>query len=638
MVTDPTPDGADWKALRANINFRVERFLAQGAYSKVVALWIVLLLVSIVGGVLAWLTPAISFGSLNEAVWWAFLRLSDPGYLGEADSRSVRLISIVLTILGLALFVGLLIAIITQAFTERMERLALGLTPVRFKGHVAVLGWTNRTLEIVAELLASRKDPPRVVVLVECITAEIEQALRDRLPKRLYRRVMLRTGDPERVEDLARIGGHSAEAVVLSGADKPDREAGTGDPLVLKVIASIDKTTDEQDRRPRIVAEIGDPELIPVAHSAYPGTLQMIASDVLVGRSLALGVQAPGLSPVLADLVDVRSGCTLRVERLSSLAGETITGASGRTPRAVILGALRGGEGDQRVDARPDIRLEEQDNLLILAPVGEVIETLVASPWGVEPRFQPREEPDETESTHRLLVLGWSGKVRSLCRELAGRPGHHLEIDLVSRQDSASRESLIPDSLPGLTVRHVVGNAASPNLFSTLDPSAYDRIVLIGSENASDRYEADSRTITSILLLLARLQGAAVRPHIIAEVLDPANRAVLEDRGVELVVTPELVARALVGGVMHPDLAGIFGQMVQGGLGQFGAISLQGLVRSEATTFGEIESYLRSQGIVSLGLQREACAFAPEIVPDKRESLRIGPRDRALVVRPRAAQ
>ena len=101
-------------------------------------------------------------------------------------------------------------------------------------------------------------------------------------------------------------------------------------------------------------------------------------------------------------------------------------------------------------------------------------------------------------------------------------------------------------------------------------------------------------------------------------------------------VTPELVARGLVGAVVHTELAGIFEQMVLGRLGRPGVISLDRLVPSGETTFGAIEWCLRRQGIVCLGLQREAHAFAPELVPDKRESLRIGPRDRAQVIRPRA--
>jgi Trk K+ transport system NAD-binding subunit len=616
------------------VAFGVERFLALGAYSKIAALWVILIVLAVVGGILAWLTPALAFDDLGEAAWWALLRLSDPGYLADDNATGVRLLSIVLTMLGLALYVGVLIAIITQGFTERMERLALGMTPVRFTGHVAVVGWTNRTLELVAELLEFRETPPRVVVLVEHITAEIEQSLRDRLPRRLRRRVVLRTGDPERLEGLARIRGHSADVVVLPGADRPDGDAGSDDPRVLKVIASLDKTAGKEESRPRIIAEIVDVDFIPVAEAAYPGPLQMVPSEVLVGRSLAMGIRAPGLSLSLADLVDVRAGRALRVERLPSLAGERLVCASVRLPTAILLGALRGAGEDRHLESDPDTRLEENDSLLLLAPIGATIEPLDAPPEEYGAPLEPGELA-EPASTRRVLVLGWSGKVRELCRELTDEREQPLEIDVVSRQDPAARESRL--AVPtGVTVRHIVGDQASPGTYTAIDPCAYDCVAVVGSEYASNSLEADSRTITAVLLVLNRLEGTAARPHVIAEILEPANRAVLEDRNVELVVTPELVARVLVGGFAHPELAEIFSGMVEGRLGRLGVISLAHLVAAGATTFGAFEWGLRRKGIVCLGLQREVHGFVPELVPDKREPLRIGPHDRALVAKARA--
>lgn len=225
-----------------------------------------------------------------------------------------------------------------------------------------------------------------------------------------------------------------------------------------------------------------------------------------------------------------------------------------------------------------------------------------------------------------------------MCRQLADQRDHRLEIDVVSRVDIALRESALSGGLPGTTLRHIAGDATSPGVLAGLDPAAYDCVALMGSESSEDRFEPDSRTITKALVLLHLLHEASARPHMIAEVLEPANRTVIEDRGIELVVAPELMARMLAGAVVHPGLAGVFESMVQGSLGRLAVVPLKGFATDGETTFGEIERCFRQQGTVCLGLQREARGYVPELAPDKREPLRLGVHDRGLVVETRPAR
>ena len=49
------------------------------------------------------------FEDAGEAIWWSFLRLSDPGYLGDDEGVVSVSVSTVVTVLGYVLFLGLLI-------------------------------------------------------------------------------------------------------------------------------------------------------------------------------------------------------------------------------------------------------------------------------------------------------------------------------------------------------------------------------------------------------------------------------------------------------------------------------------------------------------------------------------------------
>lgn len=63
------------------IKFLVERQLVKGAGFQLVVVAAFIALISLVGGLLV-VPLGESFDDAGSAIWWAFLRLTDPGYLG----------------------------------------------------------------------------------------------------------------------------------------------------------------------------------------------------------------------------------------------------------------------------------------------------------------------------------------------------------------------------------------------------------------------------------------------------------------------------------------------------------------------------------------------------------------------------
>ena len=137
------------------IKFVVERQLVKGAGFQLLVVGGFIGLISLIGGLLVVLPPAGEFKDAGSAIWWAFLRLTDPGYLGDDVGTWQRIVSTLLTISGYVVFMGTLVAILTRWLIAKMEDLERGLTPVTLKNHVVVLGWTAQTPPLVAELFGS---------------------------------------------------------------------------------------------------------------------------------------------------------------------------------------------------------------------------------------------------------------------------------------------------------------------------------------------------------------------------------------------------------------------------------------------------------------------------------------------------
>ncbi|KXS48063.1 MAG: hypothetical protein AWU57_5338, partial [Marinobacter sp. T13-3] len=137
------------------IKFVVERQLVKGAGFQLLVVGMFIALISLIGGLLAVIPPGHEFEGAGSAIWWAFLRLTDPGYLGDDVGTWQRIVSTLLTISGYVVFMGTLVAILTRWLIAKMAELERGLTPVTLKNHLVVLGWTAQTPPLVAELFGS---------------------------------------------------------------------------------------------------------------------------------------------------------------------------------------------------------------------------------------------------------------------------------------------------------------------------------------------------------------------------------------------------------------------------------------------------------------------------------------------------
>ena len=121
-----------------DIRFTFERLLLRGLHYRLAFAAAVIAFVAISAGLLVVLLDP-KFQDVGEGVWWSFLRLSDPGYLGDDEGVASVSISTVVTVLGYVLFLGLLVAILTQWMNTLILRVESGTTRVAFNKMVKLL-------------------------------------------------------------------------------------------------------------------------------------------------------------------------------------------------------------------------------------------------------------------------------------------------------------------------------------------------------------------------------------------------------------------------------------------------------------------------------------------------------------------
>jgi ion channel POLLUX/CASTOR len=630
------------------LKFLVERLVLRGAHYRLLVIAALIGLLSVLAGAVVHLFQAGVDGGFGDAVWWAFLRMSDPGYLGDDTGTLLRVVSTIMTLLGYVVFLGALVAIMTQWLNERMRSLEAGLTPVAQREHVLIIGWTNRTPTIVQELLLSSARVRRflelhgarrlrIAILADEVTTELSLQLRERLGRDWNeRQVILRTGSPLRLEHLERVDFVHASAVIMPATDFAEGGPDQADTRTVKTLLSMSSHPQLHDvaEMPLAVAEIFDARRIEVARRAYGGPIEILASDAIISRLMAQNVRHPGLSHIYGELLTHGRGNEIYVRSCGDLAGSEFRDLPPRFEQAVVLGIVRQVDGQFRpmLNPSPDTVLERDDRIAIVARSYEST-TPSAPAWKVEPAPAVARNDVEDAGTQRVLLLGWSHKVPALLREFDSYTDERFAIDVVSSTSIGKRELALRSygvPLGRIEVRQYEADFTSPDALGNVDAASYDSIVLVGSDRLGSGEESDARTIMGYMLLRDSLPPEN-GPGVIVELLDAGNVSLIRQHRTEVIVSPLILSHMLAQVALRRELRVVFDELFGPGGAEivFRRAADYGLAGATAS-FRQVEAAAAARGETALGVR----SSGPGAGAGPRSTVLNPPRDREWTLGP----
>lgn len=630
------------------IRFALELLVLRGlGYRLLLAASIVVAVAVVAGGLAAVLDVGSS--ELGENVWWAFLRLTDPGYLGDDEGVARRAISTVVTVLGYLLFLGLLIAILTQWLNGVISRLESGVTPVALSDHVIILGWTHRTPAIVADLLdtgarAERflashgADDLRIVILAERVDQALLGELRERLGELWSdRRVFLRSGTPLRVDHLERVAFRYAAVLVLPGADFGEQKPEAIDAQTVKTLMAISEHAAATGASPPLaVAELYDGRRALVARQAYAGHSEILAADNVVSRLIAQSVRQRGLCDVFSELLTLNVGNALYVRQLEGRAGRKFGELCGAFSRAILIGTVRSDEGWPALNPDPEKVLEAEDLFVFIARSFDDCkpDTAPSARAPIESAAPLRPDPEG----RRVLILGWSRKVPALLEEFEHYGGDAFEIDVVSSTPLATRERTLKRhgaNLTSVRVRQIEAGYTAPGVLEDLEPQRYDNIILLASEQLAGEGQADATTVFAYLMLRGLLPKEGPRPQLFVELLEDENEFLFERENEDEIVSPTLVSYLLSQVSLRRELAAVIAELSRTWGAQIVLQPARGyLEKTEPVRFADIEQAAAARGEIALGLRRAEGPDAELVLnPDRDADWTLAPGDEVVVLR-----
>lgn len=636
------------------LKFVVERQLVKGAGFQLLVVAVFIGLISLIGGLLV-MPQGREFEDPGAAIWWAFLRLTDPGYLGDDVGTWQRFVSTLLTISGYVVFMGTLVAILTRWLIAKMADLERGLTPVTLKHHVVVLGWTSQTLPLVSELLVSsgrmrrfleRHDTQRLnlVVLSEEASAKQVHELRNEPGiGRRARQIILRSGSAIQPDALHRVACLDAAAVIVPSAAHEAGSLVTSDVETVKALLSIAAQARQlQAPLPFVVAEIQDVRKLPVIERAYPGAVEVVAGDATISRLMVQNILHPGLSEVFNELLTAGDGNELYVRGGESVAGLSLGELASARPEAVVLGLLRHQETGWEVCllASSDTRIEARDRVVMMAR--EYAET---EPDPKQPALPPiaRDESPRAarpaeQAGYRVLILGWNRRVPSLVAELASYGHRNFELDLVSVVPSDEREQAIAryvDDSRQVPCRHIEADYMVEGELRRVQPAGYDTIILLSSDRLASGEEADARAMVGYLQLEDILAESLKRPQLIMELSDPDNRHLLYGHRSEMLISPMILSHVLAQVALRRELRVVLDELFTVGGAEIQFRDPHDYPLPASATFQVLEKTMATDGDLALGVFRgrpDDSGRHLQLNPPRKAYLELQPGDRLVVL------
>jgi len=637
------------------LRYRFDNFMSRGGLSIFLALLTLFLGAFLVMGVIRVLASLLfadpAAGGLGEELWRTFIQVIDAGSIAEdgESARALKGVGILTVGVGLVLFSSL-VAFITAEFDARLSQLRKGRSAVVEEGHTLLLGFGDRVVDIIRELIVANESEKRgaVVVLAEVEKDEMDDFFGDRIPERKTTEIITRSGSPSNLQTLRRMGIERARGVVIlnpASAASSQEERARGDARVLKTIMGVVAATSDSGTPP-LVAEFHGERTRALAHGVATDVLTTLDERAILAKLLVQTSRTSGLALVYANLVGFVGNEIYFFVPDGGWGGATFGELQFHFHDTVPIG-FRTADGAIIINPLPDYQPADDTELIVLAEddstIGYVPRVVATSSVTAIP------EVKATVGLEHHLLVGWSEKGALVIGEYAKflPPGSAIDVLIpeMSEGVEAQLESLRA-AYPNVAIHVVHADPHEPEELRGVRPEAYDNVVLLASE-AESAEAMDAATIALLLRFRQHFReveaasGQPVATQLISEVMDSDNIELVVQSGVkDFLISNQFVSKVFAQVSQEPDVMRVYDDLFQPEGSEI-------YIKSAGLYFADLPIEVRVADVMMAAqLRNEVCfglkiaaeetdterEFGVHIIPDREERFTLTAKDRLIVL------
>jgi len=261
------------------------------------------------------------YANYFEALVAAGTWLVAPNSVLAHENFSVQVLNLIVLLIGMILFTGTTIAIITTYFRNFINRKNEAKGNLMLSDHIVILNYNTKVSAMLIDLMYS-KFPRTVIILSDKTKEYIREDLASELASLTKQKpttklkLMVRKGNPESKAELEEIGIKEAYGILIVEPDAEEIHAPSTSSSysTIKLVMKLANFSISPDCPIAIEADRYDTVgTIRELNKNVPGLqekkLQSFSYNKKLGQFLALSILCPPLSGILTDLLS-NTGCT----------------------------------------------------------------------------------------------------------------------------------------------------------------------------------------------------------------------------------------------------------------------------------------------------------------------------------------
>ncbi len=455
-----------------------------------------------------------------NVVWMSLMRTLDAGTMGGDEGSWPFLFSMLAVTFGGVFVISALIGILTSGLEAKLEDLRKGRSKVIENRHTIILGWSEQIFTILSEIMeanASQKKPC-IVVMGKKDKVEMEDEIRDKVPRKGRTRIVCRSGSPMEIGDLEIANINTSRSIILisqEGEADPDAD-------IIKTILAITSHPNRRKEPYNIVAEIRDPRNMEIAQIVGKDEVELVLVGDLISRIVAQTCRQPGLSIVYTELLDF-GGAEIYFREEPSLAGLGFRDALNKYESSTVIGITKT-DGTTALNPPMDTKLAKGNRLVVIAEDDAAINLSAKA----EPKIDASSFAQKAGSARppeKTLVLGWNYRVCTIIRELDAYVPQGSVIKVVAEFEEGDK--IIKRECSGLVknqaVKYVNEDTTDRRVLDKLAEEDYNHVIVVCYEDM-DHQQADAKTLVTLLHLRDITQKTGRIFSVVSEMLDIKNR------------------------------------------------------------------------------------------------------------------
>ncbi len=566
------------------IRYSMDNFMSRGSSSIFLALlglfligFLIMVVVRLIANAFV---PDETLSSWGEIPWRVYVAVME-GSAAETDGDSnwiAKLTSILAVMVGLILFSSM-VAFITSVFEAKLDELRRGRSLVLESEHTLILGFGDRILEVIRELIEANESEPdaSIVILAEDDKEEMDNIIRDNITDFATTRVITRSGVVTNINNLKKVMAENAKSVIIMNSAaswRPESERNLADALILKSIMSIIAVCDGETHPP-IVCEIHSDRDRDLAENISDGVVKALNEVSVLSRMIAqLALSRNGLSIVYSDMVGF-DGNEFYFYKPDDGWGERLTfGDSINRFKSSTPMGIHNSKGDIILNPSKEMFVENDDELIIFAEDDSTIF------YFKEPVFKSTASdiPSSTikPRSHRVALLNWTTKTSIILEKLCSYLPKGSELctyasTKVSEMDSSKK--LLNKKYPDISISMNEIDLNNLESLNDIEPQDFDSILILSPGGATIE-EMDAYVISMLIrirqiLISKKDDGNNIIdskdwPKLITEVMDSENIDIILNSGVEdFMVSNQFVSQIMAQVSEEPMALDVYDDLFQ---------------------------------------------------------------------------